>query len=279
VEYQVIAKMPGRLCNKAIATAAGNFREEMESCVTVGEAKLGMTMTGPKKRYVNMPATYEVAVLNPGTVPLQNLVVDNPLPSGMTFVSASENGQFTGKQVRWNIGALAPGANQKLEIVLQSQNTGRICNQATASADRGLSKQAEFCTEFAGMPALSLVVEDSEDPVEIGGTTAYLITVRNQGSSPVTSVRIQATAPAQEQVADATGPAKHRIDGQKVIYDPVTLRAGETARYRVDVKAMRAGDVRFKVQLTADQLIGGPVEQQESTTIYSALPSSSRGSK
>ena len=129
------------------------------------------------------------------------------------------------------------------------------------------------------MPALSLVVEDSEDPVEIGGTTAYLITVRNQGSSPVTSVRIQATAPAQEQVADATGPAKHRIDGQKVIYDPVTLRAGETARYRVDVKALRAGDVRFKVQLTADQLIGGPVEQQESTTIYSALPSSSRGSK
>ena len=40
VEYQVIATKPGRLCNKAIATAAGGLREEKESCVTVGEMKL-----------------------------------------------------------------------------------------------------------------------------------------------------------------------------------------------------------------------------------------------
>src|SRR5207253_8996710 len=109
--------------------------------------------------------------------------------------------------------------------------------------------------------------------------TSYLINVRNQGTSPVTSVRIVATAPAQEQVSDATGTAKHRIDGQKVTFEPVTLRAGETAQYRVNVKALRAGDVRLKVQRTADQLIAGPVEQQESTTIYSALPSARQKTK
>lgn len=279
VEYQVIAKMTGRLCNKAIATAAGNFRQEKESCVTVGEAKLGMTMTGPKHRYVNTAASYQITLTNSGTLPLQNVVVTDPIPAGMTFQSASEGGQLSGSQVQWQIGALAPGVERKLEVALLGPSIGRFCNQATASAERGLSKQAEFCTQFIGMPALSLLVEDTEDPVEVGGTTAYLINVRNQGTSPVTSVRILAAAPAQEQVTDATGVSNHRIDGQKVTFEPITLAAGETAQYRVTVKALRAGDVRFKVQLTADQLIAGPVEQQESTTIYSALPSARQKTK
>jgi uncharacterized repeat protein (TIGR01451 family) len=273
VEYQVIAKMSGRLCNKAVATAAGNFRQEQESCVTVGEAKLGMTMTGPKKSYVNTAATYQIILANTGTLPVQNIVVTNPVPAGLTFQSASDGGRLSGTQVQWNLGTLAPGMEQKLDVVFVAQSIGRICNQATTAGERGLSRQAEFCTDFIGMPALSLLVEDTEDPVEVGGTTSYLINVRNQGTSPVTSVRIVAIAPAQEQVTDATGAAKHRVESQKVTFEPVTLRAGETAQYRVNVKALRAGDVRFKVQLTADQLIAGPVEQQESTMIYSALPS------
>jgi uncharacterized repeat protein (TIGR01451 family) len=276
VDYQVIARKTGKLCNKAIATAAGNFREEMESCVTVSEAKLGVTMTGSKRRYVNMPVTFQIAVVNSGTMPLDNVKVTNPVPPGMTFQSASDGGQLAGNDVQWNLGTLAPGADQKLDIVFSAQNTGTICNQATVSAGRGLSEQARFCTDFIGMPALSLVVDDTADPVEMGGTTAYLITVHNQGTSPVTSVRIEATAPDQEQVTDASGDAKHRVDGRKVTFEPLTLRAGETAHYRVDVKALREGDVRFKVQLTADQLIAGPVEQQESTTIFTALPSSRR---
>jgi uncharacterized repeat protein (TIGR01451 family) len=278
VEYQVTAKNTGKLCNKAIATAAGGFREEMESCVTVGEAKLGLSMTGPKKRYLNMPVTYELKLTNPGTVALQNLVIDNPLPAGMTFVSAGEGGQFANDHVVWSPGSMAPGASQTLTVVLQARKAGRICNQAIASADHGLSQQAEFCTDFSGMPALSLEVDKTDDPVEIGATTSYNISVRNQGSSPVTGVRIAATVPEQMQTKDAAGAANHRTEGQKVTYEPITLQAGDAARYRIEVKALRAGDVRFKVELTADQLIAGPVEQQESTTIFSALPLSRRKS-
>jgi uncharacterized repeat protein (TIGR01451 family) len=56
VDYQVVAKKLGRLCNKAIATAAGGLREERESCVTVSEMKLELGMTGPERRYLNIPA-------------------------------------------------------------------------------------------------------------------------------------------------------------------------------------------------------------------------------
>jgi uncharacterized repeat protein (TIGR01451 family) len=274
VEYQVIAKKTGRLCNTAIATAAGGLRESLESCVTVTEAKIGLSMAGPKRRYVAMPAAYQITINNLGTAALQNVVLRNPLPEKMTFISAGESGQFAGNEAQWTLGTLEPGAQRTVDVVLQAETPGRLCNRATVTAERGLTMQAEACTDFAGMPALALEVQDSEDPIQVGSTTAYSITVRNQGTSPATSVRVQATVPGQMEIVEVTGAASHRQVGAKISFDPLPLPAGEDARYRVEVKALRPGDVRFKVELTADQLTAGPVQQEESTTIYATLPSS-----
>jgi len=276
VKYEVVAKLAGRLCNKTFATAAGDIRQEGESCVQVAEARLGLDVTGPRQRYLNVPATYHIVVSNAGTAPLTSVLVSDPLPANTSFLSASEGGQLSGNQVQWSLGALAAGEKRSFELVLQARTAGRICNAVIASAEPGLSKQAEACTDFAGAPALSLEVADSEDPVEVGAATTYAIAVHNQGTSPVTGVRIEATVPAQMSVLQATGAANHRREGQKIIYEPLTLQAGDSARYRVEVRAERPGDVRFRVELTAAQLSGGPVQQEESTTIYSALPTSRR---
>ena len=75
-------------------------------------------------------------------------------------------------------------------------------------------------------------------------------------------------------VTRAAGASDNRKEDQKIIYQPLTLPAGGEARYRIDVKAQQPGDIRFKVELTADQLTAGPVEQQESTTIFATLPPS-----
>jgi uncharacterized repeat protein (TIGR01451 family) len=280
VDYQVVARKPGRLCNKAIATATGGFREEIDSCVTVGEMKLGLSMTGPERRYLNTPAAYQVTVSNPGTVPLTNLVINDPVPVQTAFVDASDGGKLIGSQVQWIIGTLPPAESRTVEVRLRALTPNRICNQAIATAERGLMKQAEFCTEFTGASALALEVEDTEDPVEVGGETSYNVTVRNPGTKPVTRVQIIATVPEQMTVTRAAGASDNRKEGQKIIYEPLTLQAGGEVRFRIDVKALRAGDARFKVELTADQLTAGPVLQEESTTILATLPSSRRrGSK
>jgi uncharacterized repeat protein (TIGR01451 family) len=221
-----------------------------------------------------MPATYQITVNNEGAAPLSNVEINNPVPSQANFLSAGEGGQLVDNQVKWMIGELAPGTSRTVDIVLQARAPGKICNQASATADRGLSKQAEACTDFAGVAALALEVEDTNDPVEVDAATTYNITVRNPGSGPVTNVRIAATVPQQMTVTRAAGTTDNRKEGQKVIYEPITLQGGGEARFSVEVKAQRPGDVRFKVELTADQLTAGPVQQEESTTIYAILPSS-----
>src|SRR5207248_8965077 len=190
-----------------------------------------------------------------------------------SFVSSSHNGRLEGNQVIWQIGRLAPGASSTVDVVLRAQKAVRICNRASATADRGPAAQAEACTEFVGESALLLEVVDTDDPVEVGGETSYVILVRNQGSVPATRVVIDARVPDAMAVARVAGPADHRKDGQRVVFEPVTLEAQNTARFVGYVKAVRPADVRFKVDLTADQLTSGPVHEEESTTIYLDIPS------
>jgi uncharacterized repeat protein (TIGR01451 family) len=207
---------------------------------------------------------------------LTNVTIHDPLPAQTSFVDASSGGELAGNQVQWIVGTLVPGDSRTVEVRLRALAPGRICNQALVTADRGVTRQVEACTDFAGAPALSLEVADTEDPVEVGGQTSYKITVRNPGSNPVTRMQIVATVPEEMIVTRASGTADNHKDGQKIIYDPLTVPAGGEARFRVDVKAQRPGDVRFKVELTADQLTSGPVQQEESTTIFAMLPSSRR---
>lgn len=267
VEYQVVAKASGRYCNKAVATA-GSIREEAESCVVVGEPKLTLAKTGPQQRYVNLPATYHITVSNPGTAPLHNVVLTDAVPESTRFISATNNGQLTGPQVQWNLGSIEAGGTRNIEVVLQATQPARVCNRASARADRGLAAQAEVCTNFVGESALLLEVVDIDDPVEVGAETRYVILVRNQGTKPVSNVVISALVPTQFAVARVTGPAGYRQEGQRVIFQPLTLAPQKDAHYAIEVKGLAPGDVRFKVELTADVLTSGPVHEEESTTIY-----------
>lgn len=278
VQYTVIARKAGQLRNRAIATAAGEVREEKESTVEVGVARLGVSMIGPNRRYVNTPATYHLRVRNEGTVALRNVVVSNPVPEHFTLQSASSAGQRSGNDLQWLIPELAPGAEQPLEVVMLAKSSGRWCNQASARAEGVEAGRAEACTDFLGQAALSLQIEDSADPVEVGASTSYTITVRNPGTTPAADVRVQATVPAQMTVLRAAGAAANEpLPNNAIAFAPVAIPAGGEAIYRIEVRADKPGDVRFKVSLTADVLrTGGPVEQEESTTIFAMLPTALR---
>ncbi len=268
VEYEAIAKKAGRWTNKAVVTAAGGVRQEASAEVVIEEARLEVTMTGPERRFLNRPATYQITVSNPGPMAAANVVVTDLLPANATFVSATENGRRKGSQVQWTLGTLAAGVRKTVQVVLRGTAAGEVVNRARAMAERSAVAQAQVTTRFEGAAGLTVDVDVRDNPVEVGAATKYVVSVRNQGAAPATHVAITATAPEQMEVTGARAPVTHRQDGRRVTFAETTLQPGQEMAYEVSVKALRAGDVRFRVEMTADQLPAGPVRREESTTIY-----------
>lgn len=269
-DYQVVARQPGRHCNRAVAANPTGLRDVAEHCVTVGDARMALVKTGPERRYVGLPTTYQVTVTNTGTFNLDNVLIRDTVPAGAALIRAP-GGQVAGNEVQWFIGALAPGASRTVEIVLRVDQEGKVCNRAVATADRGITVQAEACTDFIGVSGLHISVHDI-DVVPIGGEAQYLITVVNQGSAAMTNIKLEMTAPDEMTVTRVTGPADNRKEGQKVFTQPFNLPPKGEVRFTVYGTAQKAGSVRFKVDATADQLTSGPVHVEESTTFFQENP-------
>jgi uncharacterized repeat protein (TIGR01451 family) len=240
-------------------------------------AKLNLTVEGPKTQSFNETARYLLKLSNVGAAPARNVVLVSELDSKLVVVSASHGGIFTkpfdGK-VAWHFGNLPAGQSRTVELVARARQAGVFCLRSRAEFDENpevFTPVEKTCTTFTGgVPAMLIEMVDREDPIPVNGTTSYPIQILNQGTAPVHNIRITATLPAGMQLMDAKGD-DYEVKGKTVYFQPLAvLEPGAQKVYEVYTKALTAGDMIFTVQMTADELSkGGPVTEQERTTVYS----------
>ncbi|MCU0306936.1 MAG: hypothetical protein MUE51_04045, partial [Thermoleophilia bacterium] len=82
--------------------------------------------------------TYALRVSVTGNADARDVVVRDPLPAGLDFVSASDGGVPEGREVVWRLGRRAPGSTVALQLVTRVRALppagGEIPNTATATA-------------------------------------------------------------------------------------------------------------------------------------------------
>ena len=128
---------------------------------------------------------------------------------------------------------------------------------------------------FAGVAALSLDVQHNNDPLEVGQSLTFNITVNNPGTSQAKNVRVSLETPNQLDIVRASGEADHEKFANTITFNPVSIPAGGGDLFQVGAKAIRPGvHVRTQILLDADQLPSGTVEQEEVVPIYGTLPTS-----
>jgi uncharacterized repeat protein (TIGR01451 family) len=117
---------------------------------------------------------------------------------------------------------------------------------------------------------LRLEAMDVGDPAEIGKQVSYHVEVENTGNLPANQVQIKAFIPEEMEVLGATGPTKfktEKLKGTVLTFEKIeALQPGKTEVFNIEVKAVKSGDVRFRVELTSLAL-QQPVLEEESTTI------------
>lgn len=269
LNFNAKASKVGSYANNATAMAEGNLRAESGPTTTVVKnCNLEITKTGPASLYIGRDATYTITVRNSGNGVARNTVVEDPIPAGTTFRSATEGGAMAGGGVKWNLGDLAPGASKSMTVVLNSGTASEIRNSATVTSVCCANATANVVTAVAGVPAIVIELVDNPDPVEVGGETVFTIVVTNQGNKADSNVKaVFKLAPGLSFVS-GNGDTAVTATGDSINLGTVgTLAPKQTVRWTVRAKSTAAnGDSRSTLSVTSDYFKKA-IDEEESTNL------------
>jgi|GEM_PF-2580464 len=173
--------------------------------------------------------TYTVGVTNAGPDNATNVVVNDLLPVGVTWVSDDSAGAYNPVTGVWTIGALANGATATLVITV-SVDPGTagtlITNTACADADETDPDSTDDCDSADITPDPINPVEPTADDLDIavtesvddatpneGQTVAFTITALNVGPIAATGLQLRVVLPAGVTFVSSAGVGS---------YDPAT---------------------------------------------------------
>ena len=152
--------VPLELTATKLGETKGKIRIEAEGCeaieqefrVTVMEAKLAVTLNGPKMLYQNWPATYEAVIENQGSYPVKAASLEIKLPTGMSDLRASDKpGHNVGRNlIVWTFDTLQPGEKKTVIWFGFAKQADDLLTTGTLSIGGAPVRRAEWTTKNLG---------------------------------------------------------------------------------------------------------------------------------
>ncbi len=196
--------------------------------------------------YAGNNVTYTLTVTNNGISDASSVKVVDTLPTGSTFVSASDGCSEVAGVVTCNVGNLANGASTTVDVVVKTTTAGTITNLVSVSAaENDLAIANNTVSEQTVVKAitadLSITQADSADPVYAGNNVTYTLTVTNNGISYASGVKVVDTLPTGVTfVSASTGCSE---DAGVVTCNVGNLANGASTSVDVVVKPTEAGTI------------------------------------
>jgi len=258
VTVRVAASASGTLSNSATTTNdipdpdTSNNRES-EDVPVEPLADLEIVKRALANRVVpGRQIAFELTVTNFGPSAARDVSVRDPLPRGLSFVSASEGCTFASGTVTCTAASLASGRSLTFRVVTRvaaSVTADSIANTATVESSTRApdpTNNSDRETVPSGPEAdLSVVKIPSVDRVVVGGQLFYTLLVRNDGPSDAQEVVVTDTAGAGLTLLSARGSqgASCSVSGGRVTCRLGTLAAGGSAQALVSARADQAGEL------------------------------------
>lgn len=190
-------------------TPANNNGSAVEAKVTTTitpSADVVTTKAGPATVVAGSNITYTITTTNNGPSTATNVAIKDTLPSGVTFVSASDSGTVASGVVSWpTIVSIASKTSVTRTVTVTAPaNGGSIVNKASSTAatsdpnstnNDGTQATAQASTTVTPSADLSIVKTDNQTTATPGSPISYTLTVTNNGPSTLNSVTVTDTVP------------------------------------------------------------------------------------
>jgi uncharacterized repeat protein (TIGR01451 family) len=167
------------------STPANNDpREDDQSSAQVnphGVADLSLTKTAtPALVHVGDQTTYTIVVTNHGPDAASGVIVRDPLPAGVTYVSSS-GGSYDPTTGAWTVGSLANGGSATLTITVIVGQTGSVTNTADVAAsdqrdpDPGNGEARAAVSAGGATPPPTVTAETGLPPGDPGSLALWVL--------------------------------------------------------------------------------------------------------
>ncbi|MGF1484273.1 MAG: CARDB domain-containing protein [Opitutales bacterium] len=271
-----VARRTGSFVNEVVASWEGGPDGGLAttSQKVPGEVKqslIGVAIEGPAETFVLKPARYGYTVTNSGETVLRNVTVVNDLPDGIRVVEAG-GGIYSEPQRRilWNIPSLRPGESRLFNARFFATRPGSTTNTISAETEgRDLSDKASTVTLWKPVPAVRIEIDDTRDPVQVGGQTTYVVRVSNQGNFQPVNADLEVTFTQNIQPISFVGEGSQggQINGQVVTFPQVPLEPGQDLRLEITARGVTPGQGDAVLELRAD-FLSRPYVSEEPTNVF-----------
>jgi len=266
VDVRCRTTAPGSVTNQAEVSGQGGLRANAQATTSVAAAEVDVRTSGPRQVAVGGQATFQIVVTNRRQVPTGPLLIKDRFAAGLRHAAAES-------PIERDLGSLAPGETQQLEVTFEAVEPGRWCHTVEVLAEGQLLSSAEACVtavaataeppiaqpEQQSPPALGFpprkepelqpepampetptsvsVQKMGPDRAVVGGIAEFTIDVTNTGDEEAQGLTIVDRYDAALSPVKAT--AEHRAEGTSLIWRVPSLPAGKTARFQVHCDALR----------------------------------------
>jgi uncharacterized repeat protein (TIGR01451 family) len=260
----LVAQVPASFNGSAVANTAGVAAQTPDPRPDNNNATATVSVTGPVADVsiaksaapatfvAGTSVTYTLSVSNPsGPSDAAGVIVTDPLPAGLTAVSAVTNlaSCQLGPPVSCNLGTLFVGATATITITADVgsnaplQPVTNTATVVTSSQDPNPADNvASVTTPVIGLADVSITKDGTGAPVA-GGAISYVLTVSNSGPSTALGVTVTDTLPTALTGISAAGCT---VSGQAVTCTAAQIAVDGSATFTIDatiVSTFPGGDI------------------------------------
>ena len=197
---------------------------------------------------VNQNTTYAVTAGNSSsTTALTNVVMVDTLPTGTTFVSATDGGTYSSGKITWPTTNLIAGGSLSYSITVVYATptfavSGSVTNNVTVTAkppgtSTTLTNSASLKTTLVD-PSTFLTTSKSSSGTGLGDIITYTVKASNSSSSgiTITNVVMTDTLPTGTTFVSATGSGVYNSNANTVIWPAISLAPGASTTQTLVVR-------------------------------------------